>query len=246
MQTIDLRKVSLGLLVFALFLSALFTRLGIWQLDRAEQKRETLAEFEKRADASELDLNRMFAMDGGSMWGRHASVTGHYVRPIILLDNQIREGHAGYFVYTAFTISGRELTLLVNRGWIPVEGDRSRIPEFTNPTGEQRLKGRLSHPPQQGLRLTDSNLIERLSDSVWRTRGIDFNALSATGIGGELIPITLLLEASAAGGFDRVWKPPSSDEARHLGYAFQWFALAVTVVVVSVIILLRRTKAESL
>ena len=111
MQTIDLRKVSLGLLVFALFLSALFTRLGIWQLDRAEQKRETLAEFEKRADASELDLNRMFAMDGGSMWGRHASVTGHYVRPIILLDNQIREGHAGYFVYTAFTISGRELAL---------------------------------------------------------------------------------------------------------------------------------------
>ena len=89
MQTIDLRKVSLGLLVFALFLSALFTRLGIWQLDRAEQKRETLAEFEKRADASELDLNSMFAMDGGSMWGRHASVTGHYVRPIILLDNQI-------------------------------------------------------------------------------------------------------------------------------------------------------------
>ncbi len=153
MQTIDLRKVSLGLLVFALFLSALFTRLGIWQLDRAEQKRETLAEFEKRADASELNLNRMFAMDGGSMWGRHASVTGHYVRPIILLDNQIREGRAGYFVYTAFTISGRELTLLVNRGWIPVEGDRSRIPEFTNPTGEQRLKGRLSQPPQQGSNL---------------------------------------------------------------------------------------------
>ena len=71
MQTIDRRKVSLGLLVFALFLSALFTRLGIWQLDRAEQKRETLAEFERRADASELDLNRMFSMTadqcGGTM-----------------------------------------------------------------------------------------------------------------------------------------------------------------------------------
>ena len=246
MQTIDLRKVSLGLLVFALFLSALFTRLGIWQLDRAEQKRETLAEFDKRAEASELDLNRMFTRDSESMWGRYATVTGHYTGPIILLDNQILEGRAGYFVYTAFAISETELTLLVNRGWIPVEGDRSRIPEVINPTGEQRLKGLLSHPPQQGLRLTDSNLIERLSNSVWRVGGIDFNALSATGIGGELIPITLLLEASAAGGFDRVWKPPSSDEARHLGYAFQWFALAVTVVVVSVIILLRRTKAESL
>ncbi len=110
MQTIDRRKVSLGLLVFALFVSVLFTRLGIWQLDRAEQKRETLAEFERRADASELDLNRMFSMDGGSMWGRYASVTGHYIGPTILLDNQIYEGRAGYFVYTAFTISGRELT----------------------------------------------------------------------------------------------------------------------------------------
>ena len=245
MQTIDRRKVSLGLLVFALFLSALFTRLGIWQLDRAEQKRETLAEFERRADASELDLNRMFTMDSGSMWGRYASVIGHYIEPTILLDNQIYEGRAGYFIYTAFTISGRELTLLVNRGWIPVGGDRSRIPEFVNPAGEQRLNGRLRHPPEQGLRLTGSNLIERLSDSVMRVGGIDFNALTEV-IGGELMPITLLLEASAADGFDRVWLPPGNDEARHLGYAFQWFALAVTVVVVSVIILLRRTKTESL
>ena len=246
MQTIDRRKVGLGLLVFALFLSALFTRLGIWQLDRAEQKRETLAEFERRADTSELDLNRMFSMDGGSMWGHYASVTGHYIGPTILLDNQIYEGRAGYFVYTAFTISGRELTLLVNRGWIPVGGDRSRIPEFVDPTGEQRLNGRLSHPPQQGLRLTDSNLIERLSDSISRVHGIDFDALTETVIAGELMPITLLLEASAANGFDRVWLSPGSDEARHLAYAFQWFALAVTVLVVSVIILLRRTKTESL
>ena len=245
MQTIDQRKVSLGLLVFALFLSVLFTRLGIWQLDRAEQKRETLAEFERRADASELDLNRMSTIDSGSMWGRYASVIGHYIGPTILLDNQIYEGRAGYFVYTAFTISGRELTLLVNRGWIPVEGDRYRIPEFINLTEEQRLKGRLSHPPQQGLRLIDSNLVERLSDSVSRVGGIDFNALTAAGVGKELIPITLLLEATAAEGFDRDWTPPGGGEARHLGYAFQWFALAVTVVVVSVIILLRRTKAKS-
>ena len=104
----------------------------------------------------------------------------------------------------------------------------------------------MSHPPQQGLRLTDSNLIERLSGSVSRVDGIDFDALTETVIAEELMPITLLLEASAADGFDRVWLPPGSDEARHLGYAFQWFALAVTVVVVSVIILLRRTKTESL
>ena len=185
-------------------------------------------------------------MDSGSMWGRYASVIGHYIEPTILLDNQIYEGRAGYFIYTAFTISGRELTLLVNRGWIPVGGDWSRIPEFANPTGEQRLNGRLSRPPQQGLRLTDSNLIERLSDSVVRVGGIDFNALTETVIGGELMPITLLLEPSAVDGFDRVWLPPGSDEARHLGYAFQWFALAVTVVIVSVIILLRRTKTENL
>lgn len=151
MQVIDRHKVSLGLLVFALFVSALFTRLGIWQLDRAEQKRETLAEFEKRGNAPGLDLNRMFTRDGESMWGRYASVTGHYTGPIILLDNQILEGRAGYFVYTAFAISGSELTLLVNRGWIPVEGDRNRIPDFVNPTGEQGLKGRLSHPPTTGL-----------------------------------------------------------------------------------------------
>ena len=245
MQALDRRKiVSLGLLVFALFLSALFIELGMWQLDRAEQKREILAEFERRGDSSEVDLNRVGAEDSLTLSGYYATVTGRYIPPIILLDNQVLQGRAGYFVYTAFRINGREQNLLVNRGWIPAGADRSRVPEFNTPITEQRLLGRLSQPPQQGLRLANSDLIDPIADDIWRVQEIDFIVLTEN-VSEKLIPITLLLDTEANDGFVRNWTPPGTDEARHLGYAFQWFALAATVVVVSMVILLRSHKAES-
>ena len=57
--------------------------------------------------------------------------------------------------------------------------------------------------------------------------------------------MTVLLDGDAPYGFVRDWTPPGSDETRHLGYAFQWFAMAVTVVIVTVVVTLRSGKAST-
>ncbi len=93
-----------------------------------------------------------------------------------------------------------------------------------------------------GLRLEGRDVIERLADGMWRVQAIDLAGLTAT-VGVELLPITVLLDGDAPYGFVRAWTPPGSDETRHLGYMFQWFALAVTVVVVTVVLTLRSGKA---
>ena len=51
------RLVSIGLLMFALAVSALFIALGFWQLDRAAQKRTSFEEFQRRGEAAQIDLN---------------------------------------------------------------------------------------------------------------------------------------------------------------------------------------------
>jgi len=156
----------------------------------------------------------------------------------------VHRGRAGYLVYTAFELNGRKESVLVNRGWIRAGADRSRAPELPTPTESQRLDGRLSPPPQGGLLLKGSDVIEGLADGLWRVQGIDFAALTAT-VGLELLPMTVLLDSDAPYGFVRDWTPPGSDETRHLGYAFQWFALAVTVVVLSLVLTLRRLKVDT-
>lgn len=243
MQALDRRTtLSVGLLLLALCVAVLFVALGMWQLDRAEQKRNSFAQFELRGNASEVDLNQASVGDSSALSGYRAAAAGRYLGPSILLDNQVDQSRVGYLVYSVFEIDGRSSSLLVNRGWINAGADRSLAPEFDTPTARQLLEGRLSQPPQGGLRLQGSELIESLGVDMWRVQGIDFAALTAT-VGKELLPITLLLDADAPDGFVRTWTPPGSDEARHLGYAFQWFALAVTVVIVSVVVALRSGKA---
>ena len=228
--------------MLALVVTALFLWLGMWQLDRAAQKRTTFAEFERRGQAPQVDLNQLRADDGAALPGNRAAVTGHYIGTTILYDNQVQQGRTGYLVYSAFEIDGHNESVLVNRGWISAGADRSRAPELTTPTVSQQLEGRLSLAPQGGLRLEGSDLIERLAADLWRVQAIDFAGLTAT-VGMELLPITFLLDPDAPYGFVRAWTPPASDENRHLGYAFQWFALAVTVVVVTLVVTLRSDKA---
>ena len=232
----------IGLLSFAMCVCVLFIALGMWQLDRAEQKSTVFAEFEQRGNASLLNLNQADFDDAAKLSGYSASATGHYVGSSILLDNQIHQGRAGYFVYSTFELNGRKQSLLINRGWIASSPDRSRAPEFTTPTADLRLNGRLSHPPVGGLRLEGSEMVESLAEEMWRVQTIDFSDLSSS-FNWDLMPITLLLDEEATTGFVREWLPPGNDEARHLGYAFQWFAMAATVVVMSSLLTLRSIKA---
>ena len=245
MQALARRPVvSIGLLALALGLSALLIALGMWQLQRAEEKRTTLAEFELRGAAAMVDLNRTGNDDAGSLAGYRAAATGHTLYVTILPDNKPQHGPSRPVVYTLFALDGGKPSILVNRGWIGAQADRSRVPRFDTPTTSQRLEGRLSRPPATGLRFEGSELIERMADDVWRVQHIDFPGLS-TSLGEDFLAITMLLDAEAPAGFVRAWTPPGSDEARHLGYAFQWFAMALAVMVIAVVLTLRSYKAGS-
>ncbi len=239
---VDYRKVvKIGLTAVALSLTALFVVLGMWQLNRAADKRAVFAEFESRGNAAQVNLNHTGVGENAASAGYRAAATGRYRGITILLDNQIHQGRAGYLVYTALKLDGRNESVLINRGWVSADANRSHAPEIATPTLEQRLAGRLSPPPTRGLRLRGDDLIERLGDGIWRVQAVDFAALTAT-LGVELMPITVLLDGDAPDGFVRTWKPPGSNETRHLGYAFQWFALALTVMVVTVVVALRRGR----
>ena len=243
MQNIARRRlVSIGLLVFALAVCALFISLGFWQLDRAEQKRTSFEEFQSRGEAARIDLNLSSVGEDDALPGFRSIATGRYLEPTILFDNQIHQGRAGYLVYSVFALDRRRHSILVNRGWIIADPDRSQAPVINTPSTGLRLEGRLSQPPSEGLRLEGSDRIEQLTDNLWRVQDIDFASME-TSLGEQLLPITMLLDPELAGGFVRDWVAPGSDEARHLGYAFQWFALAMTVVVVSIVISIRSGKA---
>ena len=98
---------KIGLLVAALCVTALFVALGMWQLDRAAQKRDMSAEFERRGNTAEVDLNQAGVNHSAALAGRRTAAAGRYRDASILLDNQVHRGRAGYLVYTVLYDAGR-------------------------------------------------------------------------------------------------------------------------------------------
>ena len=70
---------------------------------------------------------------------------------------------------------------------------------------------------------------------------LDFAALEQR-LGAPLRPFVLRLDPALEHGYRRDWKIAAISPDKHLAYAFQWFALAVAVAVVFLVLSLRRRK----
>ena len=101
---------------------ALCIRLGIWQLDRLDQRRAFNAQVESMRAAEPLDLNTELPVDISTMEWRAVTVTGEYdFENQIALRNQYYGDQYGYHLVTPLLFNGT--AVLVDRGFIPADGN---------------------------------------------------------------------------------------------------------------------------
>lgn len=107
--------------------AALCIRLGFWQLDRLEQRRTFNKQVESMRAMDILNLTTSIPKDIDSMEYRKAIVRGEYdFENQVALQNQYYQGQPGYHLLTPIIIDGENSTaILVDRGWIPLEGNNS-------------------------------------------------------------------------------------------------------------------------
>jgi len=220
--------------------------LGFWQLDRAEQKREKYEQFLERQSDKMINLNqdRNIADKEKDIIWRHISLAGQFdKRTHILLDNQIVKHEPGYLVLSIFKLADVEALLLVNRGWLPAGTDRNVIPEIDTPLNEVELIAVATDAPVTGILLGSEN-IEEINDEIIRVQRIDIEEISEL-IGQKLLPFIARLEPESDHGFVREWTMPGSGEEKHLGYAFQWFALSLTLLIIYFVVNTKKKKPEN-
>jgi surfeit locus 1 family protein len=94
----------------------LLVALGVWQLNRAEEKRALLA-LQKQQQSEESVLITGNSPDNlDALLYRSVKVTGHYDSDHqFLLDNQVHQGKAGFFVLTPLLLKQGKKVVLVNR-----------------------------------------------------------------------------------------------------------------------------------
>lgn len=222
---------TLALLVFA----TLFINMGIWQTKRAEEK--SIIEQQHRA-ATIVSFQQ--ALKDEHRFAR-IDVSGHY-DPLrhILLDNQIWQGRGGVHVYTPFHTFGGT-TILVNRGWLPLPANRQSMPAIPTPQHETVLRGILNTLPVPGRFLGPA---DKLQPDKWPqlVTYLNLNDI-ANSLDTPLENWVVQLSASEQAGFEgRVWKPVFLSSSRHAAYAFQWFALAASSIVLWVVLGFRKSS----
>src|SRR5690554_2552921 len=159
--------------------------------------------------------------------------------PTVMLDNQQRNGRPGVRVYRLFDPAQGE-PLLVELGWLPVPADRS-IPAIGGDLPEPPLEGLLLAPPSAGLA---NAAIQPQADGSLLLMALDLEAL-AEALGRERIaPRVLRLDPATPGGYARDLEilPNTLPPEQHLGYAVQWYGLALAVLVTALILTFRRPR----
>lgn len=218
-----------------LLLLPLLLMLGWWQLERAAQKRMLLAEFAHKGSVT-IPLPRATA---ASRYQR-VSVSGRYDgERQFLLDAMPGSAGAGFHVLSVLEVEQAPGRLLINRGWIPASPERSKLPKPAVPEGIHHLTGRLNHLPRPGLRLGEPDF----ASDGWPVLVLypTIEDLERV-LGAPLYPLVLLLDSDAPTGYERNWSPVNFGPERHLAYAVQWFALALALVVIFVIVNTRRER----
>lgn len=109
--------------VLVLVAMGVMVRLGIWQLDRLEQRRSFNERVQAQIDQPPLELkgNALYA-NLVEMEYRPVVVTGQYDHDQeVALRNQAWGNQYGVHLLTPLRIAGSHETILVDRGWIPTE-----------------------------------------------------------------------------------------------------------------------------
>ncbi|OQK16993.1 hypothetical protein AU255_03580 [Methyloprofundus sedimenti] len=217
----------LPLIVFICVL-ALLLRLGFWQLSRAEEKRELLANQYSKMQKELQPIGELLA-ESNDLRYRRVIAEGHYdTQHQILLDNQIHDGKVGYFVLTPFILADENKTLLVNRGWVLMDKNRQEMPDIDFSPAAEKLSiiGVLNHFPDVGLVLEGADE----PGKGWPSLVQIINKQKMTKkLNQPIIDLQLQLSVEEPYGYVREWQihtriPPE----KHTAYAFQWFALAAT------------------
>jgi len=230
-----------------LIMFPLLLTLGFWQLDRAAQKQSQYDNFIEKSGRGSVDLNNVIPLpvDDDILW-RRARIQGHYAETgVFLLDNQVLGGRAGYFVYSPFEIAEADIWVLINRGWVAAGDYRDQAPVIAETSGMYTLTGTVvNFPSSPGLlMLDDMQAMQQLAEGVDRVQSVSRD-LFEIHLGHTVYPYELRLDQESVTGFARDWVQPGSGKERHLGYAFQWFALAAVLLVIYISVNLQRRKFE--
>ncbi|MBU2907946.1 SURF1 family protein [Vibrio splendidus] len=244
-----LTVVSVGILI----------KLGLWQLERGNEKLRYEQQLSERAQQSPRSLDSVISewkdsriqAQGAS---EQLSLNGLKVDVeletpsglVVLLDNQVNQGAVGYVIYMLGEVRFKdeneslvaEKQLLIDLGFVAASNDRRELPQLGNITLPTNMSGRLY-----------TRLVNPLSHELGlenttpkRIQNINIIALSEY-TGQDVLPFVFQPQSLESWPYELLWRPTAMKSEKHFGYSFQWFVMAAVLLFLMLLIGYRYLKA---
>lgn len=207
----------------------LFIKLGLWQYNKAELRKEIQSSYNASLDQDALVLpDNLTDVDAWKY--KKVKVKGQYeTKYQILLDNQVEDNVAGFHVITPLRLDGSNDYVLINRGWVAGGAKHTDTPTINTPEHSLEIIGFVWVPSKKIFSLESDN-----EKSSWKTvwQHMDMERYQKS-IPIHILPMVIKLDSkSNAGGFVRKWQLPASKIATNMGYAYQWFGFTIASILI--------------
>lgn len=215
---------------------ALLISLGFWQLDRADEKRAIEDKIAIANSANvELVVSTELLKDKEYY---HVRLQGSYVDDKqFIYDNQIVDQISGYYVLTPFVLNGDSKTVLINRGFIAWNGRRDKLADIDVEGEITEVKVQISKPVKR-MELKASEISGEFPVLI---QALDLDAMSAIA-SIDFVSVVGLLSPESSNGFVRRWEPYTGSIERHIGYAIQWFLMALVLAFIGIRLALKQRR----
>lgn len=212
-----------------LMLLPLLLWLGFWQLDRAEQKQAILDALTMAREQAPLTLEDVL-INPEKVHYYGIEITGQFVPGYdVLLMHQMEGTQHGYHLLTPFEIAPDQPNILMNRGFIGKDNLANIPPPPTQPI---TIHGIIDLPKPDRFILGE-NILEPLQRPL-QVQRVDIAEISSiTGL--DYYPIVVLTNRDAK---IITTMPPE----KHLGYALQWFGLALCLSIIYIVVNIKKVN----
>ncbi len=215
---------------------ALLITLGFWQLDRADEKR-AIEDQIANANAGDVELITSLDLLSDKEY-YHVLLRGSYIEDRqFIYDNQIVDQIPGYYVLTPFVLKGDSRAILINRGFIPWNGRRDQIADIDIAEKITEVKVQISKPVKR-IELKASQIKRDFPVLIQALDLAEMSAIASL----DFANIVGLLSPESENGFVRKWEPYTGSIERHIGYAIQWFLMALVLSIIGVLLALKQRK----
>lgn len=228
-------------IIFLLVMIAILLKLGLWQMARYHEKQGVLNHYYQQMSQPPVADE---ALEGPleALEFRQILLKGHFDnQKSFFLDNRTYQGKVGYDVLTPFVLADSDHTaVLVDRGWLSLGRDRQSLPLLLPIVGEVQITGVVTKAGAPPLLSEGAEV-----STGWPKRIPAVNWEDMTHqLGYDLKRVVVQLSPDSPYGYQRHWQPLRVNPERHLGYAFQWFGLAVVVLVMGIFYFFTTHRSE--